>query len=60
MPPNHTVIRVLHGPGAAFEGREGLRIPEDFPDGLEHTLLSVEAGDPVTWTKPERILYDPT
>jgi hypothetical protein len=59
VPPNHTVCRVFVGPGAAFEGRRGVRLPEDFPDGTANTLLFVEAGEPVPWTKPDEITYDP-
>jgi prepilin-type processing-associated H-X9-DG protein len=28
-------------------------------DGTSNTILAVEGGDPVTWTKPEDIEYDP-
>jgi hypothetical protein len=59
VPPHHTVCHVLVGKGAAFEGREGLRLPTDFSDGVSNTLLLVEAGQPVPWTKPEDLSYDP-
>ncbi len=59
VPPYHTVCHVFVGKGAAFEGRERLRLAEDFPDGLSNTLLVVEAGEPVPWTKPEDLAYDP-
>jgi hypothetical protein len=59
VPPYHTVCHVFVGMGAAFEGREGLRFPQDFPDGVSNTLLLVEAGEPVPWTKPEDLAYDP-
>jgi hypothetical protein len=59
MPPYHTVCHVFVGTGAAFEGREGLRLAEDFPDGTSNTILIVEAGEPVPWTKPEELPYDP-
>jgi hypothetical protein len=59
VPPYHTVCHVFVGRGAAFEGQEGLRSPQDFPDGASNTILVVEAGAPVPWTKPEDILYDP-
>jgi hypothetical protein len=59
VPPYHTVYHVFVGEGAAFEGREGVRIPKDFPDGTGNTFLVVEAGEPVPWTKPEDIPYDP-
>lgn len=59
MPAGHTVCHVFVGKGAAFEGREGLRYPEDFPDGASNTILIVEAGPPVPWVKPEDLIYDP-
>jgi hypothetical protein len=59
LPPYHTICQVFVGKGTAFEGPEGLRIPEDFPDGTTQTLLVVEAGQAVPWTKPEDIAYDP-
>lgn len=59
VPPHHTICRVFVGPGAAFEGRGGLRLADGFPDGTSNTLLFVEAGDPIPWTKPEEIAYDP-
>jgi hypothetical protein len=51
VPPGHTVYHVLVGPG--------LRLPDDFPDGTSNTILFVEAGPPVPWTKPEEIGFDP-
>jgi len=59
IPPYHTVCHVFVGKGAAFEGREGLRMPADFPDGTSNTLFVVEAGPPVPWTKPDDLIYDP-
>jgi hypothetical protein len=59
VPPHHTVVHVFVGKDAAFEGREGLRRPADFPKGVSNTLLVVEAGEPVPWTKPEELAYDP-
>jgi Protein of unknown function (DUF1559) len=58
VPAHHTVCQVFVGEGAAFEGREGLRMPNDFPDGPSSTFLVVEAGDPVPWTKPADLRYD--
>jgi hypothetical protein len=54
-----TYYRVLDGPGAAFE-RDSLALPNDFPDGRSNTILIIEAGEPVSWTKPEELHYDPT
>jgi hypothetical protein len=59
VPPYHTVCKVFVGKGAAFEGRQGLRLSADFPDGTANTLLVVEAGEPVPWTKPEDLPFDP-
>jgi hypothetical protein len=58
VPAYHTVVHVFVGPGTAFEGPGGVAI-QDFPDGTSNTLLLVEAGDPVPWTKPEDIAYAP-
>ncbi len=57
--PHHTVLRVFVGPGAAFEWNRGFSIKDDFPDGLSNTLLYVESGPPVPWTKPDEIAFDP-
>jgi hypothetical protein len=57
VPAYHTVCHVFVGRGAAFEGREGLRLPRDFTDGTSNTLLVVEAGKPVPWSKPENLAY---
>jgi hypothetical protein len=58
-PAFHTICHVFVGPGAAFEGREGMSLKTDFPDGTSQTFLIVEAGKPVPWTKPEELVYDP-
>jgi hypothetical protein len=55
---NLTRYQVFVGPGTAFE-RPGLTWT-DFPDGRENTLLVVEAGEPVPWSKPADLPYDPT
>jgi hypothetical protein len=57
--PGDTYYQVFVGPGTAFEGVRPLRYPDDFPDGASKTLLVVEAGEPVPWTKPGDLLYDP-
>jgi hypothetical protein len=59
VPPHHTICHVFVGRGTPFEGPGGLKFAEDFPDGTSNTLLFVEAGEPVPWTKPEDIPYDP-
>jgi len=58
LPPHHTVIHVFVGPGTAFEGPGGV-VLKDFPDGVSSTLLLVEAGERVPWTRPDEIAYAP-
>jgi len=52
-----TRYQVLIGPGTAFE-RDGLTL-EDFPDGRANTILVGEGAEPVPWSKPAELLYDP-
>jgi hypothetical protein len=59
MPPDHTICHVFVGRQAAFEGKEGLHFPADFPDGTSNTIMIIEAGKPVPWTKPEELRFDP-
>src|SRR5205823_3792100 len=59
VPKDHTVCQVFVGKGTAFEGPDGLRLRDDFPDGTSQTLLIVEAGKPVPWTKPQDLSYEP-
>ncbi len=56
--PYSTPYQVFVGKGAAFEGKHGLRLPDDFPDGTANTLLIVEAAELVPWTKPADLLFD--
>ena len=69
-PPGYTYYRVFVGHGAAFDPPRpakgpnefglsgGVRIT-DFPDGKANTILVVEAGQAVPWTKPDELDYDP-
>jgi hypothetical protein len=56
--PFTTFYQVFTGEGTAFEGYEGLRLPQDFSDGTSNTFLVVEAGQAVPWTKPDDLPYD--
>ena len=56
--PGHTSYLVFVGPGSAFDGRIGVKW-EDFKDGHSNTILIVEAGEPVPWSKPEDIAFGP-
>jgi RNA polymerase sigma factor (sigma-70 family) len=57
--PFATYYQALTGAGTGFEGKKGLRIPTDFPDGTSNTILIVEAGEAVPWTKPVDLAYEP-
>jgi hypothetical protein len=60
VPPHHTVCQVFVGKGTPFEGPEGVPLnAEGFPDGTSNTVLIVEAGEPVPWTKPADLAYAP-
>jgi uncharacterized protein DUF1559 len=43
---------------AAFVDRQPQVFPAHFPDGCSNTILIVEAGKAVPWTKPEDLPYD--
>jgi hypothetical protein len=53
-----TYYQVFTGKGTAFDGKKGLRVPNDFPDGTSNTILIIEAKDPVPWTKPADLPFD--
>jgi hypothetical protein len=57
-PGNLTHFRVFVGEGTPFEGGRGPR-QEDFPDGLDRTIMVVEADEAVPWTKPDELPYAP-
>jgi RNA polymerase sigma factor (sigma-70 family) len=45
---------------AAFLQGQQLRYPASFTDGTANTILIVEAGNAVPWTKPDDLPYDST
>jgi hypothetical protein len=55
--PYSTFCQVLVGQGTAFEYDEGVAIPLGFFNGTANTLLLVEAGRAVPWTKPADLPY---
>jgi hypothetical protein len=63
--PGFTRYRAVVGDFTAFEkpvaGREPLgRDPKNWPDGIRKPVCVVEAADPVVWTRPDELEYDPT
>jgi hypothetical protein len=57
--PGMTFYRIFTGPMTPFPGQAPSRLPASFPDGLSNTILVVEAGEAVPWTKPDELAYDP-
>jgi hypothetical protein len=57
--PGKTYYKAIVGPGAGFEGKQAVRFPAGFSDGLSNTIAFVEGGEPVIWTKPDDFVYDP-
>jgi RNA polymerase sigma factor (sigma-70 family) len=58
-PKGSTYYQVFVGPKALFEDDLGPKL-KDIDDGTSATLLVVEAGSSVPWTKPEDLEYDET
>jgi RNA polymerase sigma factor (sigma-70 family) len=56
--PYTTFYQVFTGQDTVFEDPQGNKF-QDVTDGLSNTLLAVEAGKAVPWTKPEDLRYDP-
>jgi hypothetical protein len=56
-----TDLQVLVGQGTAFEPGPGGagRSLREFTDGTAVTILFVQAAEPVEWTKPADLVYDP-
>src|SRR5262249_312279 len=57
-PADSTFYQAFAAKGTIVEGPGGLRI-EDVSDGTSQTILLVEAGKPVPWTKPADVDYAP-
>jgi Protein of unknown function (DUF1559) len=57
--PSHTYWHVFVGESTVFVGAQGLRYPEDIPDGPQNIVLLVLGGPAVLWSKPDDIVYSP-
>ena len=57
-PPNTTYFQVFVGKGTPFEPERTVTF-KDFRRGTSNVLLFVEGAEPVPWTKPEDIPFDP-
>jgi prepilin-type processing-associated H-X9-DG protein len=53
-----TYYQVFVGPGAAFEAKMPMNLGRNFTDGTSGTILVIEAGEPVPWTKPDDLAFD--
>lgn len=53
-----TYYQALVGPCAAFENKIPMTF-KSFPNGTSQTILVIEAGDAVPWTKPEDLQFNP-
>jgi hypothetical protein len=56
LQPYSTYYQVFVGKEAVFDGARTLKL-DQITDGISNTLLIVEAGEPVPWTKPEDVPY---
>jgi hypothetical protein len=53
-----TYYRALVGPGTLLKSQEGARLLDAW-DGTSMTIVIVEAAEPVFWSKPDELRYDP-
>ena len=58
-PPGQTYYKAFVGGGALFSIPYNKYTIGNIPDGTSNTIMFVEGGQPVIWTKPEDIPYDP-
>jgi hypothetical protein len=46
------------GEKAVFGPKNKMCFPASFADGTSNTALVFEAGEPITWTKPDELIFD--
>lgn len=54
----HTRFQVLQAKGGVFDGDKATTLAE-MTDGTSNTLLMVEGGEPIEWTRPDELRFDP-
>lgn len=55
-----TIYRAVTGPGTVFGSPDALSLERILRgDGTSYTLLVVEAGESVPWTKPDELVFQP-
>jgi prepilin-type processing-associated H-X9-DG protein len=54
----YTFYQAIRGEGAIFDNEKAATIAE-ISDGTSNTIIAVEAGEPVPWTKPADVEFDP-
>jgi hypothetical protein len=59
--PDVTYYQIFVGGGAAWQNNPRQpSIPRTFVDGTSNTIMIAEAAQPVIWSKPDDLTYDPT
>jgi len=53
-----TSYHVFRGRGTVFEGAQGIRW-DKVTDGTARTIMVIEGGEPVPWTKPKDLPFGP-
>ncbi len=56
--PGMTVYKVFVGKDCMLDWTNSRKM-FGVTDGLSNTIMTIEAGDPVIWTKPEELVFDP-
>jgi hypothetical protein len=60
IPQDRTFMHVFVGKGTVFENPSGESLQAIYDDGgTSNTLLAIEGGKPVPWTKPEDLVSEP-
>jgi hypothetical protein len=57
--PNTTYYQLFVGEHTMFPPGQPLKYPAGVTDGTSNTLMILEAGEAVPWTKPQDMPYDP-